>query len=70
MLANAAYHAAVISGLAIGYARLSKMVLKGTTSRLDLTGYDIGMVMLDFGLAVATGDMLVKQGIIPADVLK
>ena len=54
----------------MGYARLGKMVFKGTTPRLDFTGYDVGMVVLDVGLAMATKDMLVKQGIIPADILK
>lgn len=70
MLANAAYHAAITSGLAMGYARLGKMIFKGTTPKLDFTGYDVGMVVLDVGLAMATKDMLVKQGIIPADILK
>jgi len=70
MLANAAYHAAVTSGLAIGYARLGKMIFKGPSPKLDFTGYDVGMVVLDIGLAMATKDMLIKQGIIPADILK
>lgn len=69
MLANMAYHAVVTSGLAMGYAKLGKMVFKGSTPKLDFTGYDFGMVMLDVGLAMATKDMLVKQGIIPADIL-
>lgn len=70
MLANTAYHSAVVSGLAMGYARLSKMIFKGATPKLDFTGYDVGMVVLDVGLALATKDMLIKQGIIPADILK
>jgi hypothetical protein len=71
MLAKAAYHSAVVSGLAMGYARLSKMIFKGATPKLDFTGgYDVGIVVLDVGLAMATKDMLIKQGIIPADILK
>ena len=69
-LANLAYHSAVVSGLAIGYATLGKQILKGTRPKLDLTPYDVGMVVLDVGLAMATKDMLVKQGILPADILK
>ena len=52
-LANAAYNAAVVSGLAIGYAQLGKKVL------LDFTAYDAGMVVLDVGLALATNSQTV-----------
>jgi len=69
-LANAAYNAAVVSGLAIGYVQLGKKVLKGANPKLDFTAYDAGMVVLDVGLALATKDMLIKQGIIPANILK
>ena len=69
-LANLAYHSAVVSGLAIGYAALGKQILKKATPKLDLALYDAGMVVLDVGLAMATKDMLVKQGILPADILK
>ena len=69
-LVNAAYHFAVVSGLAIGYAALSKKFMKGATPKLDFALYDVGMVILDVSLAMATKDMLVQQGIIPADILK
>ena len=68
-LANSAYHAAVVSGLAIGFATLEK-ITKSAAPKLDFVPYDIGMVVLDVGLAMATKDMLVKQGILPADILK
>ena len=67
-LVNAAYHSAVVSGLSIGYAALSKKILKRATPKLDFD--DIGMVILDVGLATFTKDMLVKQGLIPDDILK
>ena len=70
MLANAAYHAAVVSGLAMGYAQLEKKFMKGATPKLDFTAYDIGMVIINVGLAMASKDLLVKQGIIPANILK
>ncbi len=70
MLANAAYHSAVVSGLAVGYARLGRIAFKGATPKLDFNAHDIGMVVLDIGLAMATKDMLIKQGIIPADIMK
>ena len=70
MLANAAYHSAAVSGLAMGYARLGKMVMGGAAPKLEFTARDVGLVVLDVGLAMAMKDMLVKQGIIPADILK
>ena len=70
MLVNALYHSAVVSGLAMGYARLSKMVMGGSSPKLDPTPRDIGMVVIDVALAMATKDMLIKQGILPANVMK
>ena len=70
MLVNALYHSAVVSGLAIGYSRLSKMVIGGAPPKLDFTPRDVGIVIVDVALAMATKDMLIKQGIIPADIMK
>ena len=70
MLVNALYHGAVISGLAVGYARLGKMALGGAAPKLDFTPRDVGMVAVDVALAIATRDQLVKHGLIPADILK
>ena len=54
----------------MGYATLGKKIMKGATPKLDFAPYDVGMVILDVGLAMATKDMLGKQGILPADILK
>ena len=70
MLVNALYHSAVVSGLAVGYSRLSRMVIGGAPPKLDLAGRDVGMLVVDVTLAMATKDMLIKQGIIPADIMK
>ena len=69
-IANDLYHAAIVGGLAIGYAKLGQMVFKGPMLRLDLTPRDAGMVVLDLSAAMATKDMLVKQGLIPSDIVK
>ena len=69
-IANDLYHAAVVGGLAIGYAKVGQMVFKGAMPKLDFTPRDIGMVVLDLSAAMATKDMLIKQGILPADILK
>ena len=69
-IANDIYHAAIVGGLAIGYAKLGQMVFKGAMPKLDFTPRDMGMVVLDISAALATRDMLIKQGILPADILK
>lgn len=70
MVVNALYHAAVVSGIAAGYARLGKMALGGSPPKLDFTPRDLGLVVADVALAMATKDALVRQGIIPADIMK
>ena len=69
-LVNALYHSAVVSGLAMGYARLSKMAFGGSLPKFDFTPRDVGTVIADVAIAMATKDMLIKQGIIPNDILK
>ena len=70
MLVNTLYHSAVISGLAVGYSRIGKMIVPGPPPKLDFNARDIGMMVVDTALAVATKDILVKQGIIPSDIMK
>ena len=69
-IVNDLYHAAVVGGLAIGYAKLGQMVFKGPLPRLDLTPRDAGMAILYLSAAMATKDMLIKQGLIPSDIVK
>ena len=68
MLVNALYHSAVVSGLTAGYAWLGNMVIGDSPPKLDFTPRDVGMVVVDVDLAMATKDMLIKQGLIPADI--
>ena len=70
MLVNALYHSALVSDLAAGYARLGKMAIRGGTPKLDVTSRDVGLVVVNVALAMATKDMLIKQGLIQADILK
>ena len=64
------YHSAVVSGLVAGYCRLGKLAIGGSPPKLDFTPRDVGMVQVDVAIAMATKDMLNKQGLIPADILK
>ena len=54
LLVNALYHSAVVSGLAIRYSRLGKMVVGGAQPKLDLKPHDLGMLVVDVALAMAT----------------
>jgi len=67
---NAIYHGAVIAGLAIGCARVSKAALGGAYPKLEFTPRDAGMTIVDVTVALAVRDLLIKQGILPADILK
>ena len=69
-IANHLCHAAIVGGLAIWYAKFGQVVFKGSLPRLDLTPRDAGMVVLDLSVAMAAKDMLIKQGLIPSDIVK
>ena len=69
-LINDLYHATVVGGLAIGYAKIGQMVFKGSMPKLDMTSRDVGMVILDLSAAMASKDFLVKQAIIPDNITK
>lgn len=71
MLVNALYHSAIVSGLAMGYSRLGKMVIGGAAPKLDFAApRDVGIVVVEVALAMATKDMLIKQGVLPPDIMK
>ena len=46
------------------------MIIKGPIPKLDFTPRDVGMVVLDVTLGMATKDLQVKQGVLPADIMK
>jgi len=69
-IVNTLYHGAVVGGLALAYNQIGRMVIKGAPTRLEPTARDAGMLVLDTALGLWTRDYLVKQGIIPADIMK
>ena len=69
-IVNMLYHAGVETLLTIGYAEIGKKVLKRSAPKVDFNIHDVLMLTVDVLLATATKDMLVKQGIIPADIMK
>ena len=70
VIANTLYHSGTLSVLTIGYSEIIKKILKKPAPKIDLNMGDIAMLSIDMLLAIATRDMLVKQGIIPADIMK
>ena len=69
-IANMLYHAGVETLLTVGYAELGRKLLKRPPPKVDFNMADICMLSIDILLAMATKDMLIKQGIIPADIMK
>ena len=66
---NSIYHAAVISGLSIGYCMISKRLLKMKVADLDkLNVEDSVKLIAVISASIATKDFLVKQGIIPENI--
>ena len=67
-IANALYHAALVSGLSVGYAKLGHMAFKGSPPKLDLTIRDAGLVFMNVSFAILTKDYLIRQKIIPTNI--
>jgi len=69
-LGNLLYHSAVVGGLSVGYSMVGKKLLKmkpADLGRLDIE--DTAKLVGTVALALWTQDMLVKQGIIPANII-
>ena len=69
-IVNMLYHAGVETILTVGYAEIGRKLFKRPAPKVDFNFSDIGMLSLDILLAMTTKDFLVKQGIIPADIMK
>lgn len=66
---NTVYHAAVISGLSVGYSMISKRLMKMKVADLDkLNVEDSVKLVAVISASIATKDFLVKQGIIPENM--
>ncbi len=62
-IVNTLWRSAVLSGLTLGYARLSKMAFGGPSAKLDFTNFrDVGMLVASVAAASATKEYLVKHG--------
>ncbi|CAC5366718.1 unnamed protein product [Mytilus coruscus] len=61
-IANMLYHAGVETLLTVGYAEIGKKVLRRPAPKVDFNVNDVVMLSIDILLAMATKDMLIKQG--------
>ena len=64
------YHTCVELVLTLGYAEISRKLLKRQSPKLDFKMGDVAMLSFDILLAMATRHMMIKQGIFLADVMK
>ena len=70
-IANTLYHGAVVGGLTVGYNMLAKRILKTKPADLGRLDIEDGVkVTASVAAALATRDLLIQQGILPADLLK
>ena len=69
-IVNMLYHAGIETTLTIGYSELIKKILKKPAPKVDFNMGDIAMLAVDISLAMYTKDVLIKQGIIPANIMK
>ena len=64
------YHAVVETLLAVGYSEIGIKVLRKPAPKVDFNIGDLTILSIDILLAMATKDLLVKQRIIPVDIMK
>ena len=64
------YYAGVETLLTIGYVEIGRKLLRRPPPNVDFNLGDVWMLSVIILLAMATRDMQIKQGIIPADILK
>ena len=69
-IVNTLYHAGIETTLTVGYAEIGRKLFRRPAPKVDFNLSDIGMLSLDILLAMITKDTLVKQGIIPVDIMK
>ncbi len=69
-IVNTLYHAGIVTFLTIGNAMAMKKIVKSNTPKIDFSIHDVGMLALDVGVAMFSKDYLIKEGIIPSDIMK
>ena len=62
-IANMLYHAGVETLLTVGYSELGRKLLRRPAPKVDFNMGDIAKLSIVIMLAMATRDMLIKQGI-------
>ena len=70
VIVNMIYHSTVMSLFTIAYSELGKNLLRVRAAKADFNMIDVTVLSVDILLAMATRDLLVKEGILPADIMK
>ena len=68
-IVNMFYHAGVQTLLTVGYSEIGRKIFKKPAPKVDLNISDITMLTIDIYLAMLTKDMLVKNKIIPENIM-
>lgn len=66
---NTIYHAAVLSGLTVGYSMIGKKMIKFDVGDPSRDYEAIFKLVIPVSLSVITRDWLVTQGFLPNDVI-
>ena len=68
-IANALYNGTVTTLMAAGIAEIGKKINIGSPPKLDFGGKDLLMVIVDMSIANMIKAWLVKQGVLPANIM-
>ena len=70
-IGNLVYHSAVIGGLAVGYTMIMKKFMKSKSADLGRLDFEDSAKLVGIIAAILyTQDLLEKQGISPANIMK
>ena len=70
VIVNTLYHSGTVTLLTLGYSELFKNLFRIRAAKADFNMTDFMVLTMDILLAMATRDLLVKEGILPVDILK
>ena len=69
-IANALYNATITTGLAVGISQIGKQLrIAPHPPKLDFNGRDLLMVAVDLTIANMAKSWLIKQGILPQNIM-
>ena len=67
-IANALYNATITTGIAVGISQIGKQ-LRISPPKLDFSGRDLLMMTVDLTIGNIAKSWLIKQGILPPNIM-